>query len=185
MKEITKIGSRLAVICVLAGAVLGLVNSITEPRIAELRAEKLRQALSSVIPAGEIGEVQETSRKAIPLVYPVTDGEGQLRYYILKIIGNGYAGDLNLIAGYDTAGNLQGAVLMENEETPGLGKEAENEEYMAMYLDGKEGEIPTRKSDLSQEKADSITGASITFSGIGKALADGAAYVQKRGADND
>ncbi len=73
---------------------------------------------------------------------------------------------------------------MDNQETPGLGKEAENPEYMKKYIGtGEDSPVPVRKSQLSQEDADAITGASITFMGIGKALASASDYAKKEGAE--
>jgi electron transport complex protein RnfG len=39
--------------------------------------------------------------------------------------------------------------------------------------------VPVRKDMLSAQQADAVTGATITFMGISKALADGAAYVRQ------
>jgi electron transport complex protein RnfG len=67
---------------------------------------------------------------------------------------------------------------MDNSETPGLGKKAENPAYMEKYLGtgASDNPVPVRKSMLKPDEADAITGATITFLGVSKALAEGAVY---------
>jgi electron transport complex protein RnfG len=94
----------------------------------------------------------------------------------------GYAGDMNIIAGYAMDGELFSAILMENQETPGLGKKAERPEYMEKYIGhGAEQPVPSRKDQLPQKQAEAITGATITFRGIGEALQAGSQFVKTLG----
>ena len=180
MKELTAIGGRLGIICAVAALVLGLVNSITEPRIAELKAEKLYQALSAVAPAGEIGEEVFTETEgAVQSYYPVT-ADGRAVGYVIKAAG--YAGDMKVLASFTADGAMVDARLMDNQETPGLGKEAEKPEYMQKYAGtGADKPVPVKKSQLSQTEVDSISGATITFMGIGKALEEGSGFVKSLG----
>ena len=182
MKELTAIGGRLGIICAVAALVLGLVNSITEPRIAELKAEKLYQALSAVAPAGEIGEEVFTETEgAVQSYYPVT-ADGQAVGYVINLKAAGYAGDMKVLASFTADGAMVDARLMDNQETPGLGKEAEKPEYMQKYAGtGADKPVPVKKSQLSQTEVDSISGATITFMGIGKALEEGSGFVKSLG----
>ncbi|MCF6336225.1 MAG: FMN-binding protein, partial [Spirochaetales bacterium] len=126
------------------------------------------QKLSLGFEIGELVAVDDGS--AVTGYYPLTDA-GNIIAYIIKVIGAGYADDLNLLSAISIKGKILSAVLMENSETPGLGKEAENASYMEMFTGKGDGSvIPFRKSQLEHDDADSITGASITFIGIGKAL---------------
>lgn len=183
MKELTAIGSRLGIICAVAALVLGLVNGITEPRIAELKAEKLHQALSAVAPIGEIGDevfVEETEG-IIQSYYPVT-AAGKAVGYVINLKAAGYAGDMKVLASFTADGAVLDARLMDNQETPGLGKEAEKPEYMQKYAgSGADKPVPVKKSQLSQAEVDSISGATITFMGIGKALEQGSGFVKSLG----
>ena len=183
MRKITVTGLKLALICSVAAFSLGLVNAMTAPRIEELRQQRLQEALAAVIPEGSAGEyVPVTGNKTVRGHYPVVDDTGEKAGYVLRLVGSGYGGDLNMIASYLKDGTIHSAVLMENQETPGLGKEAERPEYMRMFKGtGGEKAVPVRKSQLSRERADGISGATITFAGIGRALADGSEYVKSLG----
>lgn len=179
MRSLAVTGGKLALICAVAATALGFVNSITEPRIKELKVKQLEEALSVVVVQGKAGE--EHSVEEIPGVlsyYPIEEGNSTLGY-ILKLTGSGYGGDMILLASYDKTGAISAVQLIENQETPGLGKEAEKAYYMEKFI-GKGGStpIPVKKTQLSQEDADAITGASVTFIGIAKALETGRAFLE-------
>ena len=182
MKEVMKTGGKLAAICAIAAIALGIVNAITEPIIIEARAEKLRLALSELSTGLDIGEYTEAPAGSSIKGYYSLSGSDGIEAYIVNVIGSGYAGDLNLLTAVSLEKEILSVVLMEHSETPGLGKEAENASYMEMYIGtGKDSIIPSSKKDLSAEDADSITGASITFIGIGKALNEASVFVSQLG----
>ena len=185
MNDMLKIGGKLALICAVAAISLGLVNAVTEPKIDQMKKQKLMNALKQVAVGMEVGKYKEIKdNPVIKGYYPLKDSSGKNGGYIFKLTGIGYGGDLNIIAGISVKGKVLSVVLMDNQETPGLGKEAENPEYMKKYIGtGEDSPVPVRKSQLSQEDADAITGASITFMGIGKALASASDYAKKEGAE--
>ena len=90
---------------------------------------------------------------------------------------------MNILANYSSDGEVTAVVLMENQETPGLGKKAEKPEYMDKFIGtgGGAGDVPVRKGQLPQGEADAITGATVTFIGIAKALHTGSAFVKENG----
>ncbi len=174
-----KIGSKLALICAVSAFLLGIVNMITEPQIAKFRAEKLKAALEQVSPGGTIGELTEAGDPVV-MSYYKTEDAGEPTGYILNLKGSGYGGNLIILASYKPDGSVYGVVLMQDEETPGLGKEAEKSVYMEKYLGFSGNDIPSMKNQLAQADADTISGATITFAGIGKALISGSEYVKNK-----
>ena len=180
MADILKIGSKLALICAVAALCLGAVNMVTEPQIEKFRAEKLQAALEQVSPGGTIGTETDAEDSVVTSYYTVKDGDA-VSGYILNLKGAGYGGDLIILASYKPDGELFGSVLMENDETPGLGKEAEKDSYMKKYLGFAGLDIPTSKTQLEQAEADTISGATITFAGIGNALTAGSDFAVKLG----
>lgn len=183
MKTIVITGGKLALICAVAAVALALVNSVTAPRIEQIKRENLAKALSVVVPEGKPGDEQPVNEGGVRSYYPVEKG-GDLIGYVVRLVGTGYGGDMNILAGYDLDGTILAAVLMENEETPGLGKEAENVEYMQKYIGtGAEKSVPVSKKDLPPEEAEAISGATVTFTGIGKALAAGSVFVKQQGGE--
>ena len=169
---------RLAVICSIAALFLGVINSMTAPVIEEHKRQELQKALNELVVTGQAGEVQELDDSLVTQLYPIMDG-GERIGCILTLMGNGYGGELKILASYSLDGTLLKAILMEDSETPGLGKKAEKPEYMEKFLGkGKAGSpIPTMKSQL--EKPDAVAGSTITFTGVSRALAAGSDYVRE------
>lgn len=183
MKNILIIGLKLTIICAAAALCLGMVNAATAPKIAELKKQALSDALTVINKTGIPGdEVTIDDDSVVKGYYPVVLEDGKLKGYILTLRGDGYAGDMKILANYEMNGNMLACVLMDNQETPGLGKEAENIKYMDKYIGfGVDKPIPSKKAQLSADDADAVGGATITFAGIGKALDYGSNYVKKLG----
>jgi electron transport complex protein RnfG len=175
-----RVGGKLAAICAVAAIALGLVNAVTAPAIARVKERQLAEALDAVRGEAIAGEeVAVSGDTAVNGYYPLTRG-GEKAGYILNITGIGYGGDMELLAAYAVTGEIRSVALMDNLETPGLGKEAEKPEYMVKFIGtGDEDAVPQTKQQLTQEQADSISGASITFMGLAQALKHGAEYVKE------
>lgn len=182
MKRIVGIGIRLTIICAVAAIILAFVNSVTAPAIEMYKQAALEEALKKISGGGDVGEEVVTADNTVvkghyPAKFP-EKGDG----FILRLTGTGYGGDMELLAGILNDGAVYSVVLMDNQETPGLGKNAERSEYMEKFI-GKGGDIPipVRKDRLTKAEADAVSGASITFMGVAKALAAGSDFVKNLG----
>lgn len=192
MRNILNISGKLALICTVAAIALAFVNQITAPKIEAFNKEKLVLALSAVSNNYSISEKSilvndkytDSEFSMIHEYYTLTEN-GFTTGYILSVTANGYGGPMNMIIGYESNGDIIQARLLKNAETPGLGKEAEKPEYMNVFLSkGGSESIPIRKNQLSAERADAISGATITFSGIAKALYYGSEFVKTQLTDS-
>ncbi|MCL2792342.1 MAG: FMN-binding protein [Spirochaetaceae bacterium] len=183
MRKSILIGLKLAVVCMGASLLLGFVNVITLPAIEENRRIALQNALAAVNRVGTPGEmvIVEGSR-VVRNFYPVFLDDGTISSYILTVVGDGYAGDLIMLANYELNGNLIAAVMMEHTETPGIGDAPERAVYYEKFIGrGADVPIPTRRSQLTVAQSDSIAGATITFIGVANALAYGSNFVKNKG----
>ena len=140
---------------------------------------QMQEALQKLMPDGVPQEaVVLENRKPLLAYYPVKT-EDRLIGYILSLEGMGYGGEMSILAGYALDGGIRSVILMDNQETPGLGKKSEEPSYMTKFFGtGSDKPVPVRKKMLDTGEADAITGATITFIGIAKALAGGAEYVK-------
>ena len=104
--------------------------------------------------------------------FEVKDSSDNFIGYIVSSIGNGYAGKLKIMAAFDTNLKILNAMLLDNNETTGLGKKALKQEYMSKFIgtNANSNPLPINKNKLSQEDKDSISGATVTFNGIVNAL---------------
>lgn len=175
MKGYLKTASILAIICAVAALILSTLNSVTAPVIADYEAQQTINALNAVSHGYEMGEQVTTDSDISPYYIPLEEN-GSLKGYIVELSGNGYGGLIRLVASFDTKGELLESKVVSNSETPGLGKKSESDTYMKMYIG--HDQVPTTKNELSAEDSAAISGASITFGAIGKALFNGSAYVK-------
>ncbi len=179
MKDLIKPALKLALICAVAAFALGFVNSITAPRIAENERVALQEALNMVALQYDAGKEVIVDDPKIKKLYPLYSGSEQIGV-ILELKAMGYGGAMTVLATYDMSGTVLAAELLTNNETPGIGKLAEKDGYMDKFIGtGGEKPVPVTKGRLSQDEADAISGATITFLGIGKILSYGSDFVKK------
>ncbi len=176
MKTMVKTGITLALIAAVAATALAFVNAVTAPRIAAYDAQVIKNTLAQVASGLTVGEAESADDPSVTALYPLTDESGSSAGYILSLTGNGYGGAMTLMASYTEEGKLLDARLLNNSETPGLGKKAEDPAYMEKYVN--KDSIPLKKSELTSEEADSVSGSTITFSGVAKTLQYGSEYVK-------
>ncbi len=179
VKYIAKTALVLAAICAVAAIALAALNAVTEPKIEEYETQKVLSALEEVSCGMEIGERQDVNQGYVAYMHSLTSG-GKQSGYILGLTSIGYGGELTLVASYDMDGVVMAAKLVADEETPGVGKKAENEGYMDKFVGTgtASAPVPTSKSMLSSTDSAAVSGASITFTGISKALAYGSDFVK-------
>lgn len=203
---------RLAIICAVASLVLGVVNIVTEPVIIERKRVEKEVALKELSDGDHVGELQLPAnsddlhgklmaslaahgviaagedideKELITSIYPV-DKNGEITKYILQLDGSGYGGKMVILAVFLNDGTFVKAKLMENNETPGLGKKAEDSAYYNMFMNtGSDARpLPVSKRALVASDAEAVSGSTITFNGISRALALGSDYVKLLGGKN-
>lgn len=172
----------LMAICAVAAILLAFVNQVTAPVINSYEQRVVEEALKEVSCGLSIGKqnfVPDDS--SVTEFYTLSDGS-TLKGYLLQIKSNGYGGELSVVASFDTEGRVMDAKLANNGETPGVGKKAEIKGYMNKFVGkGAEETIPTKKNQLSEVDSAAVSGATMTFTGISKALTAGSEFVKKMG----
>ena len=174
MKEMANKALRLGIIGAVAALLLSVVNNFTEPVIAERKARELNETLTVLAAGGTTGAAETEPAPGVVKRWQIDGGKG----WILELNGRGYGGPMTIVASYDSDGSILVARLMDNSETVGFGKKAENSDYMEIFV-GTGGEVPVpgEKADLGAD-ADMVSGATVTFSGITDALSTGSELVK-------
>lgn len=169
-------------ICAICALILALANNITAPVIAQHEEENRQAALSELSSGYEVGQEEAVGKDGIVSRIPLLDSTNTAGY-ILTLKGNGYGGEFTMMASYRISGEILSAKMLTDGETPGLGKKSEESWYMKKYIGTGTSEkpVPTSKSDLSKEDSDAVSGASVTFTNVSKALKNGATYVVSLG----
>ena len=169
----------LGMICAVAAVLLAFVNLITKPVIdvnEEKAMQEAREAVSCGMQVGNSKEIQKDDFKGT-----VTEllQNGTTSGYIIETSTNGYGGKIELTAGYDSEGRILAVKIGTNSETPGVGKRYENSQNLKMFIGtGSDNAVPANKKALSDEDSVLVTGATVSFNGISKALTEGSFYVK-------
>ena len=112
---------------VVAGALLGWVNSVTAEPIAQANAKALSDAIAVVIPGFDNNPAESPETVDVDgvtyKVYKATKG-GEFIGAAVESSANGFGGALTVLVGYDKDGNIIDYSLLSHAETPGLGSKA-------------------------------------------------------------
>ncbi|KAA6330328.1 Electron transport complex protein RnfG [termite gut metagenome] len=121
-------------ITVISVVLLAYVNELTKAPIARANVKALNNALRSVVPEFTNNPVSECDtifgekdgKKTIDFIlYSAKNGD-QLVGTAVESVSLGFGGDLKVLVGFDTEGNIYDYSLLSHSETPGLGSKASN-----------------------------------------------------------
>ncbi len=175
MNEMANKALRLGIIGAVAALLLSVVNNYTEPVIAARKAEELNKALTELASGGSPGEAESHPAEGVKQRWSIDGDNG----WILELEGSGYGGPMTVVASYNNDGSIILSRLMDNNETVGFGRKAEKPDYMKIFIGtGGEKPVPRNKSDLGSD-VDTVSGATITFTGITEALREGSRLVKE------
>ena len=116
----------IALVCAL---LLGVVNALTENKIAQVQAAKTQAAIAKVVPAFE-GSVVDTLVLVDTqeyLVHKAMAG-GNIVGYALETVTTGFGGPINMMVGFSSDGDIYSTAVVSHSETPGLGAKITDDE---------------------------------------------------------
>ena len=121
----------LSLICVVVTAALAATNEVTAPIIEEARIEAENAARLAVLPdADGFTEVTGISVDGVSAVYTANNGTGAA----ITASAKGYGGDVVIMVGIGSDGNIVSVTVTEQKETQGIGSNVvSNDEYLAQY----------------------------------------------------
>ncbi|EXJ13490.1 electron transport complex subunit RsxG [Imhoffiella purpurea] len=167
----------------LAAALLVIGDLATEDAIEQRHAEDLKASLSQVIPEG----IHDNDLLANPMIIKDDAGEDVVVYRALKgldvvgvayrIVGIGYAGEIDSILGLDAQGRILGVRVLAHAETPGLGDKIEvAKDDWILGFDGLSiGDPPLERWGVKKDGGDfdQFSGATITPRGVVRSIREG------------
>jgi len=155
---IIKMAVLLMVICAVVSAVLGAVNMITAPTIAQIAADKTAAAYNEVLPSAGGYEAVDYTDANVTAVAKCAEGT------VVEVSISGSQSMLALAIGVDNDGAITGVSVIDHGETPGLGAKATDP------TTGLRTSIIGQTSGLALEKKGGevipLTGATITSQAV-------------------
>ncbi len=168
MKKKFPAWTMLTVICLVAGILLALVNTVTADKIVEQQQLRILETRLSLFPAASSFNelpLEESEYKLDSLVSGV-DENGEVLGYVGQTTVSGYGGPVQISAAVDLDGVILGISVGGDSfaETPGLGALAKEAAFKDQFV----GKIPNLV--LNQDGVDTITGASTTSKAVVKGV---------------
>ncbi len=174
------------------GALLALVNHITAKPIAEKASKTLAEGIKTVMGTKDLtvtsnDTVRRTidGKEAVFVVHHAANMAGKALGAAVESTTLGFGGDLKVLVGFDTEGNILGYTILQHAETPGLGAKAQ----AWFQKDGKASVIgmSPAKGDLTVSKdggqVDAITASTITSRAFLKVINQAYAAYTRHGVE--
>jgi electron transport complex protein RnfG len=177
VRDYIRLSGVLLIVCAIAAVLLGFTNEVTYGKIAEQIEKANNEARQLVLPtADEFTKLDEAGLTAIQAnpdysivreVYEAKAG-GSLTGYTVMVAPKGYGGAIEMIVGVDVNGTVQGVKIGTNNETPGLGKNAEKPAFSDQFKNKTwDSLISVIKSGTPKEnEIAAIAGSTITSKGV-------------------
>lgn len=177
MRDYIRLSGVLLLICAVAAALLGFTNDITYERIAEqieIANNNARQQVlataNEFVPLDEaaLAKIKENPDFSIVQEVYQAKTDGNAVGYTVMVTPKGYSGAVQVIVGVDANGVVQGVKVGNNNETPGLGKNAEKPAFSEQYKN-KSWESPInviKNGTPKDNEIVAIAGSTITSKGV-------------------
>ena len=172
---------KLLCTCLVVAGLLGLVNLITAPRIAELKWAKTVAAMQAVVAdpdsakfsdALELTDAMSAAASGagaqLSAVYPVSEN-GEEAGYAVTVVASGSQGNIEMMVGVDADSVVTGVSIVKNSETPGIGSKVMGNENTANgvgVLDQFVGKSAEDGTLVVGSNVDAITGATVSSRGV-------------------
>lgn len=154
----------LFLICVVVAAALAGANLLTAEQIERQQLLKAEESRKIVLGAAESFEEQEGYYKGL--------AGGQTVGYVFETEAKGYGGSVRVMTGIGQAGEITGIVILSHGETPGLGANAEKEEFRAQFQQAapEDGLKVVKFQAPGEGEVEALTGATITTRAVSDAV---------------
>lgn len=155
----------LFVITLVASTSLAFINELTKDRIKMVKLEKKLSAIREVIPEHDNNPQEEMFKLASDLdsleCYPAKRNGQLVGIAIESYTIKGFSGEFRLMIGFKPEGLIHNIMVIDHNETPGLGTEMKKPKFKNQYIGSNPAEIDIRvKKDGGD--IDAITAATIS-----------------------
>ncbi len=163
-RYIGRITGVLLGICLVVALLLGAVNQVTKPKIDAIQEEKIRAAMSQVLPADSYEPVGFTSAN-VTAVYKAISGGSQIGW-VAETSTSGSQGVIEMMVGVDAGGMVTGVSVIKHSETPNIGTKVVSDQSVLDRFIGMshtDGEITINSGT---NRFDGVSGATFTSRGV-------------------
>lgn len=177
-KEVLTPTLTLFLICLITTALLSGTNLLTRDSIERQKREAEENARRVVLSTAESFELSADGS------YYIGKRGGDDVGYVFTTSAKGYGGDLEVMTGIGADGKVTGVSILSQNETPGLGANAEKEDFRGQYLQAvpEKGFSVVKSGSPADGEIQAMTGATITSSAVTDAVNQAVSlYREERG----
>lgn len=174
MKETIKLGFILLVITMISAGILGMSNHITAEKIGEIENKANYAALEQIfvdgnkfelLETGKLDKIKETN-DSVGEIFEVYNGDNLIGYAV-KTISSGYKGNIVIMTGFSIEGKLEGMLVLEQTETPGLGAKSAEPSFTDHFRNKSiDSEIVAVKEPSKDNEVQAISSATVTTNAV-------------------
>jgi len=161
-KDMSKIAINLVIIYIVGGLILAFVYAKTSPIMFKKAKEEKEAALKTMMPEADKIESRglwEPHHKHAEY-YIAKKGDEEIGY-IVEGFGKGYSSYINVLVSVDKNFSVKKVKILSHAETPGLGDEIENPEFLNQFSGKGIDNLVVVKTETT-EKIQAISGATIS-----------------------
>jgi electron transport complex protein RnfG len=172
-RDMVKIMINLTIIYIVGGVILAYVYAKTSPIMYIKAKEEKEAALKKMMPEAEsIEKLGEWSiYRRHPEMYAAKT-EGAEIGYVVEGFGKGYSSYINVFTAVDKDFIVQKIDILHHAETPGLGDEIEQDDFINQYQ-GKSVDHLVVIKGVTDTDIEAITGATISSRAVTEAVREG------------
>lgn len=156
----------LATVCAVCAFLLAFISGLAKNKILANEQLKIEGAIFKLSPSAK--RIEETKIDSSPL-YKLFDKNNGLIGYAVLVSGNGYQGQIKLLAAADSSfSTIEGIQVIESSETPGLGAKI-NEDFFKKQFKGIKIAIPiecVKERTAKDNEIVAISGATISSKAV-------------------
>ena len=173
MKETLRLVLTLSIICLVAGALLAAVDTMTREPIAEANRGKKLAALQNVLPNydnspdANVVTVEHAGRSWI---FQVALKDNTFVGAAVETTSPaGYGGDISIMLGINAENQTQAIAILGQKETPGLGAHIESDDFKGLFA---KKDLATTQWAVAKDggEIDEITAATISSRAVTEAV---------------
>lgn len=167
LSEILKPVIVLTAICLVTSALLAYTNKITAPEIEKQNMQAANEARNTVL--SEAKDFESAKLNAGEEYFIGKSENGDIIGYVFTTTAKSYGGDIQVMVGVRADGSVNAVELLQINDTPGLGMNAKNPEFLKQF-ESKTAGIGVNKNAPAENEIQALTGATITSSAVTDAV---------------
>lgn len=165
VQSILQLALTLCAITFVTAVLLGAVNAVTAPKIAERNAAAKAAAMEQVLPGADRFEPVDITPTKLVSAVSAGQADGRTLGYAVTTTPTGFGGAMEVMVGVSAEGKVTGVSIVTSSETAGLGSKASDESFRSQFT-GKAGGIEVVKSGADDTQINAISGATITSKAV-------------------